>query len=598
MAPSSSASLELGLHEVDQHPVEQAADLDHRHVARGGGVGVVLGGRGAGRATPAAEEQEQGAATSAAWIASGASVRRSSRPGRSRSGRLSVDPARFFGASRLVIVAGKGGVGKTTVSAALARAAARTGLSSLVIEVEGKSGLPTMFGQGALDYEEVILSAGGGPAAEGEVRARTLTPDEALLEYLQDHGLSRISRRLVSSGALDVVATAAPGIKDILILGKVKPLERAADADLIVLDAPAAGHAITFLQAARGLLDTVPVGPINAQARDVLEMLTDHERCQVVLVTLPEETPVNELVDTAFHLEDRVGVGLGPVVVNGCYDELVGIGADPVAAAEAAGRHAARRARPRRWPRPPRSGPTGPRSRPSSWPAWPTSSRCRSCASRSCSPPRSGPPSSTGSPTALLAEIDRAPGGRVSDRPDAARTSSTSAGSSCAAGPAASARPPPRPRWRSRRRGPVGAPWSSPSTRPSGSPTRSGLDGLTGTPAKIDGDWPGELWALMLDTKSTFDELVVGNAVRPGAGRAHPAEPLLPEHLRGPVGHPGVHGDGEALRAAPERPTSTSSWSTRRRRATPSTSSTPRVGCPGSSTTASSAWSPRPAGGS
>ncbi len=233
-------------------------------------------------------------------------------------------------------MAGKGGVGKTTVSAALARAAARTGLSSLVIEVEGKSGLPTMFGQGVLDYDEVVLSAGGGPAAEGEVRARALTPDGALLEYLQDHGLSRISRRLVSSGALDVVATAAPGIKDILILGKVKSLERAAEVDLVVLDAPAAGHAITFLQAARALLDTVSVGPINAQARDVMEMLTDHERCRVVLVTLPEETPVNELVDTAFHLEDRVGVGLGPVVVNGCYDEVAGIGADPVVAAAAA----------------------------------------------------------------------------------------------------------------------------------------------------------------------------------------------------------------------------------------------------------------------
>jgi Mrp family chromosome partitioning ATPase len=248
-----------------------------------------------------------------------------------------VDPARFFGASRLVIVAGKGGVGKTVVSATLARAAARSGLSSLVVEVEGKSGLPAMFGQGVLEYDEEVLMAGGGPTGQGEVRARTLTPDQALLEYLQDHGLSRISRRLVSSGALDVVATAAPGIKDILILGKVKSLERAADTDLLVLDAPAAGHAITFLQAARALLDTVSVGPINAQARDVMEMLTDHERCRVLLVTLPEETPVNELVDTAFHLEDRVGVGLGPVVVNGCYDELAGVGADPAAAAAEVG---------------------------------------------------------------------------------------------------------------------------------------------------------------------------------------------------------------------------------------------------------------------
>lgn len=228
-------------------------------------------------------------------------------------------------------------MGKTVVSATLARAAARAGLSTLVIEVEGKSGLASMYGQGQLEYDEATLSAGGGPAGEGEVRARTLTPDEALLDYLRDHGLSRISKRLVSSGALDVVATAAPGIKDILILGKVKQLERSRGADLVILDAPAAGHAITFLQAARALLDTVRVGPINAQAKEVLEMLTDHERCQLMLVTMPEETPVNELVETAFSLEDRVGVGLGPVVVNGIYDEVPGVEADPAEAAAAAG---------------------------------------------------------------------------------------------------------------------------------------------------------------------------------------------------------------------------------------------------------------------
>src|SRR5688572_6515099 len=219
----------------------------------------------------------------------------------------------------------------------MARAAARCGLSTQVIEVEGKSGLPTMFGQSSLEYDAAVLSPGGGPKGEGEVRARTLTPDEALLDYLRDHGLSRISKRLVSSGALDVVATAAPGIKDILILGKVKQLERAGGADLIVLDAPAAGHAITFLQSASALLDTVRVGPINAQAQAVLAMLTDHGRCRVVLVTLPEETPVNELVDTAFSLEDRVGVGLGPVVVNGLYDDLPGLAMSPAEAARATG---------------------------------------------------------------------------------------------------------------------------------------------------------------------------------------------------------------------------------------------------------------------
>jgi Anion-transporting ATPase len=247
-----------------------------------------------------------------------------------------VDPEQFFAASRLVIVAGKGGVGKTTVSATLARAAALTGLSTLIVEVEGKSGLPAVFGQGELGYDEVVLAPGGGPDGAADVRARTLTADAALVEYLRDHGLSRISRRLVSSGALDVVATAAPGIKDILLLGKVKQLVREGVADLVVLDAPAAGHAITFLQSARSLIDTVNVGPINAQARDVLSLLEDHRQCQVVLVTIPEETPVNEAVETAFSLEDRVGIGLGPIVVNGVYPPIEGLAADAAAVAAAA----------------------------------------------------------------------------------------------------------------------------------------------------------------------------------------------------------------------------------------------------------------------
>jgi anion-transporting ArsA/GET3 family ATPase len=225
-----------------------------------------------------------------------------------------MDLERFCSASRVVIVAGKGGVGKTTVTAALATAAARTGMSVLIVEVEGKSGLAACFGQPPLTYEEAELRP--------RVRARTLTPDDALLEYLDDHGMRRVSKRLTRSGALDVVATAVPGMRDILVLGKVKQLERANVADLIVLDAPAAGHAVTFLLSARGLLDAVRVGPIQKQAAEVVELLSDPRRSQVLLVTLPEETPVNELVDTAYAVEDRAGVALGPVVVNGCVPPL------------------------------------------------------------------------------------------------------------------------------------------------------------------------------------------------------------------------------------------------------------------------------------
>jgi anion-transporting ArsA/GET3 family ATPase len=225
-----------------------------------------------------------------------------------------MEVAEFCSTSRVVIVAGKGGVGKTTVTAALAVTAARAGRSVLVVEVEGKSGLPAMFGAPALGYEEIDLEVG--------VRARFLTPDAALVEYLVKHGMKRISKRLATSGALDVVATAVPGMKDILVLGKVKSIEESRAADLVIVDAPAAGHAVTFLLSARGLLDAVRVGPIRKQAQDVVSLISDPKRCQVMLVTLAEETPVSEVVDTAFAIEDRAGVALGPVVVNGCFAPL------------------------------------------------------------------------------------------------------------------------------------------------------------------------------------------------------------------------------------------------------------------------------------
>jgi anion-transporting ArsA/GET3 family ATPase len=240
-----------------------------------------------------------------------------------------VDLLQFFATARLLVVAGKGGVGKTTVTAALASSAARAGVRVLVVEVEGKSGLVGLLGgRGELGYEEATFANGLGPHGRGELRARTITPSNALIDYFDEHGMRRLSHRLARSGVLEIVATAAPGIDDILVLGKVKQLERNAAAELILLDAPAAGHAITFLQSANGLLDTVDVGPINTQARDVAEMLADPARTQVLLVTLPEETPVNELIETAFALEDRVGVSLGPVVVNGLYPQIDGLSAE------------------------------------------------------------------------------------------------------------------------------------------------------------------------------------------------------------------------------------------------------------------------------
>jgi anion-transporting ArsA/GET3 family ATPase len=225
-----------------------------------------------------------------------------------------MEVARFCSTSHVVIVAGKGGVGKTAVTAALAVAAARAGSSVLVVEVEGKSGLPTMFGAEPLSYDELDLESG--------IRARFLTPDAALVDYLESHGMRRISKRLIASGALEVVSTAVPGMKDILVLGKVKSLDEARAADLLIVDAPAAGHAVSFLLSPRGLLDAVRVGPISKQASDVVALLSDPARCQVMLVTLPEETPVSEAIETAYAIEDRAGVALGPVVVNQCFEPL------------------------------------------------------------------------------------------------------------------------------------------------------------------------------------------------------------------------------------------------------------------------------------
>jgi anion-transporting ArsA/GET3 family ATPase len=256
-----------------------------------------------------------------------------------------MDVATFCAGSRVLVVAGKGGVGKTTVAAAVARMAAGAGLSVLVVELEGKAGIATAFGgRGPLDYDETILLAPGahlrgstdGPPGAG-VRGRRLTPDDALLEYLADHGLQRVSRRLVSSGMVDVVATAIPGIRDVLVLGKIKQLERDRVADLIVVDAPATGHAVTFLTSASGLLDAARGGPVRSQAADVVELLSDPTRCRVVLVTLPEEMPVSETVDAAYQLEDRAGVQLGPVVVNGWDQVSTGLATDTASAAGQAG---------------------------------------------------------------------------------------------------------------------------------------------------------------------------------------------------------------------------------------------------------------------
>ena len=170
----------------------------------------------------------------------------------------------------------------------------------LVVELDGKSALASLVGD--------------------DIACLPLTPTAALAEYLDTHGLGRVAKRLATSGVIEVVATAAPGIDDIVVLGKIKQLEQSGSYDLVVVDGPAAGHAITFLMAPANLLKLVRGGPIHSQAVDVADMLNDPTRSQVILVTLPETTPVNEVIETAESLRDDGGLRLGPVVVN-AFDE-------------------------------------------------------------------------------------------------------------------------------------------------------------------------------------------------------------------------------------------------------------------------------------
>jgi anion-transporting ArsA/GET3 family ATPase len=226
--------------------------------------------------------------------------------------------------SRMLVVAGKGGVGKTTVTAAMARASADLGLRVLVVTIDSRQGLGELLGgssDAGSEYEGTLIASGLGPTKTGSILLRTLTASDALQDYLGTQGLARLAKRLVSSGVVDVVASAAPGIDDLLVLGKLKHLVGIAgpegDHDLIIVDGPAAGHAISFLQSPAAMAKTISGGPLHSQANEVLAMLHDPEKCRVIMVTLPETTPVNELVETTALLTETVGVHFGPVVING-----------------------------------------------------------------------------------------------------------------------------------------------------------------------------------------------------------------------------------------------------------------------------------------
>lgn len=222
------------------------------------------------------------------------------------------------------MVTGKGGTGKTSVAAALALGFAGQGQRTLLVEVEGRQGIAQLFGTGPLPYEERrIVTVPGG----GEVRALAVDPEEALLEYLDMfYKLGAAGRALRKLGAIDFATTIAPGLRDVLLTGKVKEATtRTADKrrvyDSVVLDAPPTGRIGRFLNVTAEAARLAKVGPIKTQSEGVAALLRSPITA-VHVVTLLEEMPVQETVDAIAELTE-LRIPVGRVIVNSTRPPLL-----------------------------------------------------------------------------------------------------------------------------------------------------------------------------------------------------------------------------------------------------------------------------------
>ncbi|MGC4895116.1 ArsA family ATPase [Micromonospora sp. DT31] len=220
--------------------------------------------------------------------------------------------------ARLHVVTGKGGTGKTSVAAALALGLAAGGRRTLLVEVEGRQGIAQLFGTDPLPYEERHLAdAPGG----GEVRALAVDAEEALLEYLDMfYKLGAAGRALRKLGAIDFATTIAPGLRDVLLTGKVKEATTRSSGsrrvyDAVVLDAPPTGRIGRFLNVTAETARLAKVGPIKTQSDGVSALLRSPITA-VHVVTLLEEMPVQETLDAVAELT-QLGFPVGWVIVNG-----------------------------------------------------------------------------------------------------------------------------------------------------------------------------------------------------------------------------------------------------------------------------------------
>ncbi|HYZ29658.1 MAG TPA: ArsA family ATPase, partial [Thermoleophilaceae bacterium] len=225
---------------------------------------------------------------------------------------------------RLVFVTGKGGVGKTTVAACLARLAARRGKRVIVCEVAAD----------ATRHNEVEVAP--------RIHSIALDPEHAMREYLTDQVGGTLSKVMTTSRVFTYLAAAAPGLRELLMIGKVWDLaqldqRRTGDTpyDLVILDAPATGHALGMLRTPRTFRDAARVGPISRQAGRIDAFLTDPELTGIVAVAAPEEMPVNETIEFIAALGEEMQLRPDAVVVNGVYPDR--FRDQEIAAIEAAG---------------------------------------------------------------------------------------------------------------------------------------------------------------------------------------------------------------------------------------------------------------------